>query len=126
MLFRALALAAACLLALPAAAQAPRNFPQNALRGALLFGEAPEVAVNDKPARLSPGTRIRDAGNLTVVPASLYGGRFLVNYTIDSLGQVKDVWILTPAEAANKPWPTTLQEQATWLFDPIAQVWAKP
>ena len=126
MLRRVLALAAACLLALPVAAQAQRSFPQNALRGAVVFGEAPEIALNGRPARLAPGTRIRDARNMTVVPSVVYGGKFLVHYTVDTYGLVKDVWILTPEEAARRPWPTTPEEAQAWGFDPIAQVWVKP
>ncbi|MGZ5130922.1 MAG: hypothetical protein ACXWCU_01090 [Caldimonas sp.] len=126
MLRRSLAFAAACLLALPVAAQVQRNFPQNALRGAVVFGEAPEISLNGRPARLAPGTRIRDASNMTVVPSAVYGGRFLVHYTIDPFGLVKDIWILTPEEAANKPWPSTPDEAAEWSFDPVAQVWTKP
>ena len=74
---------AACLLA-PAAAQVQRAFPQNALRGAIVVGVAPEIQVNGAPARLAPGARIRDANNMAVVPSGLTGGRFLVNYTVDT------------------------------------------
>ena len=126
MLRRALAFAAACLLALPAAAQVQRNFPQIALRGAIVFGVAPEIALNGRPARLAPGTRIRDVNNMMVVPSAVYGGLFLVHYTVDTYGLVKDVWILTADEAANKPWPTTPDEATAWSFDPRAQVWTKP
>ncbi len=126
MLRRALAFAAACLLAMPVAAQVQRNFPQNALRGAIAFGTAPDIALNGQPARLAPGTRIRDANNMAVVPAAIHGGRFLAHYTIDPFGLVKDIWILTVDEAANKPWPSTPDEAAAWSFDPIAQVWTKP
>ena len=126
MLRRALAFAAACLLALPAAAQVQRNFPQTALRGAVVFGVAPDIALNGRPARLAPGGRIRDANNMSVVPSAVHGGRFLVHYTVDLYGLVKDVWILTADEAANKPWPTTPDEAAQWSFDPAAQVWTKP
>jgi hypothetical protein len=49
-----------------------------------------------------------------------------VNYTVDTLGLVKDVWILTPGEMANRPWPTTTLEAQSWLFDPVAQRWVKP
>ncbi len=126
MLRRVLVLAAAYLLALPVAAQVQRSFPQNALRGAVVFGEAPDISLNGRAARLAPGTRIRDAGNMTVVPSAVYGGRFLVHYTVDTYGLVKDVWILTTQEAANKPWPTTPDEAAAWGFDPGAQVWVKP
>jgi hypothetical protein len=126
MLRRVLVLATACLLALPVAAQVQRSFPQTALRGAMVFGEAPEIALNGRPARLAPGTRIRDASNMTVVPSAVYGGRFLVHYTVDSYGLVKDVWILTVEEAANRPWPTTPDEAAAWIFDPAAQIWVRP
>ena len=102
-----------------------RNFPQAALRGAVVIGEAPEIALNGKPARLAPGARIRDANNMSVVPGSLLGGRFLVHYTVDTSGLVKDVWILRPDEAAGR-WPTTLDEAKKWNFDPAAQVWTRP
>jgi hypothetical protein len=126
MLRRALLLVAAFLLALPAAAQVQRNFPQNALRGAIVFGVAPEITVNDQTARLAPGARIHDLNNMTVVPGGLLGGRFLVNYTIDLSGLVKEVWVLRPEEAAVQPWPTTPEQAQAWIFDPIAQVWTKP
>ena len=121
-----LAFAAAFLLASTAAAQAQRNFPQNALRGAIVFGTAPEIALNGQPARLAPGSRVRDGNNMLVLPSTVHGGKFLVHYTVDTLGLVKDVWILTPDEAARKPWPTSPAEAQAWGFDPIAQVWVKP
>ena len=126
MLRRVLALSAACLLSLPVAAHTKRNFPQNALRGALVFGTAPEIAVNGQPARLAPGSRIRDGNNMMILPSAVHGGKFLVHYTIDTSGLVKDVWILTEAEAARRPWPTSPAEAQAWGFDPIAQVWVKP
>ncbi len=126
MLRRALLLVAASLLALPAAAQVQRAFPQTALRGAIVFGQAPDITLNGQPARLAPGARIRDTSNLTVVPGTLMGGRYLVNFTADLYGLVKDVWILTPEEAARQPWPTSLEDARAWTFDPGAQVWTKP
>ena len=116
---------AACLVA-PVAAQVQRAFPQNALRGAIVIGVAPDIQLNGRPARLAPGSRIRDANNMAIVPSGLTGGRYLVNYTIDTSGLVKDVWILRPEEAAVRPWPTTPAETAAWAFDPIGQVWVKP
>ena len=126
MLRLAIAFMAAVCLAAPASAQVQRNFPQNALRGAIVIGEAPEIALNGRPGRLSPGARIRDMNNMTVVPSAVIGGRYLVNYTIDLSGLVKDVWILRPEEAAVRPWPTTPEQAAAWSFDPAAQVWSKP
>ncbi len=126
MLRLAIVLAAAVCLIAPAAAQVQRVFPQNALRGAIVIGEAPEITLNGGAGRLSPGARIRDMNNMTVVPSAVIGGRYLVNYTIDLSGLVKDVWILRPEEAAVRPWPTTADEAAAWSFDPVAQVWSKP
>ena len=126
MLRLAIALAAAACLVAPAAAQVQRNFPQNALRGGIVFGEAPEIVLNGNVGRLSPGARIRDMNNMTLVPSAVIGGRYLVNYTIDLSGLVKDVWILRPEEAAVRPWPTTPDQAAAWIFDPAAQTWSKP
>lgn len=123
---RAIALAAFCLLALPAAAQLQRNFPENALRGAIVFGIAPGIALNGRETRLAPGARIRMPNNMLVLPGGLPGGQIVANYTLDLYGQVKDVWLLTAAEAANRPWPTTPDQAAAWGFDPVAQVWVKP
>ena len=121
-----IALTAAACLAAPAAAQVQRAFPQDALRGAIVIGVAPEIQLNDVPARLAPGARIRDANNMVAVPSGLIGGRYLVNYTVDTSGLVKEVWILRPEEAAVRPWPTTPAEARAWLFDPVGQVWIKP
>jgi hypothetical protein len=124
--FAALVALSAALTALPAAAQVQRTFPQNALRGALVVGEPPEITLNGRPARLAPGARIRNQANMLQMSGSLTGVRLLVHYTLDSVDLVKDVWILTPAEAAKKPWPTTPQQAQEWLFDPVAQVWSRP
>jgi len=124
--FAALVVLSTALVALPAAAQVQRTFPQNALRGALVVGAPPEITLNGKPARLAPGARIRNQANMLEMSGSLTGARLLVHYTLDSFELVKDVWILTPAEAAKKPWPTTPQQAQEWLFDPVAQAWSRP
>ena len=102
-----------------------RNFPEKALRGAVVFGTAPEIQLNGRPARLAPGSRIRDANNMSIVPGGLVGNRFLVNYTTDLYGLVKDVWILTPSEASRRPWPTSREEADKLIFDPAGQAWSK-
>jgi hypothetical protein len=119
------AVAAACLIA-PAAAQQQRNFPQNALRGSLVIGNPPEIVLNGQPSRLAPGARIRSQQNMLEMSGKLVGMKLLVNYTLDIGGAVKEVWILTPAEAAIKPWPTTTAQAQAWQFDPAAQRWTKP
>lgn len=117
---------AAITLVAPAAAQVQRNFPAHALRGTLVVGAPPEATLNGQAARLAPGARIRSQDNLLVLSATLSGANLLVHYTLDPLGLVKDVWILSADEAAKRPWPTTPEEAQSWVFDPIAQIWAKP
>ena len=114
------------IAASPVAAQVQRTFPQNALRGALVIGDPPEVTLNGKAARLAPGSRIRSATNMLEMSGALVGARLLVHYTLDTSGLVKDVWILTPDEAARKPWPTTPRQAEEWVFDPVAQTWSRP
>jgi len=118
------AAATACLVA-PAAAQ-QRNFPPNALRGALVIATPSEATLNGRPARLAPGLRIRGQDNMLAMSGALIGAHLLVHYTTDIYGLVDNVWILTPQEAARKPWPASAQEAQTWRFDPVAQAWSKP
>lgn len=112
--------------AAPVTAQVPRNFPADALRGTLVVTAPPDVALNGSAARLAPGARIRGANNTLAMSGSLIGQRMLVNYTFDIQGQLKDVWILTPVEAAKRPWPTTPQQAAQWQFDAATQTWTQP
>ena len=125
MIRTATALLATACIAVTAQAQTQRTFPQNALRGSLVIGIAPDIVLNGDRGRLAPGSRIRDANNMVVVPSALTGGPYLVHYTLDTGGLVKDVWILRPDEAAVQPWPRTREEAATWRFDPVGQVWSK-
>ncbi|WP_374675963.1 hypothetical protein [Ideonella sp.] len=130
--FLAAGLATAATLAIwavaPGAIAQPlvRRFPRHALRGELVFGAFPEVLLNGQPARLAPGARVHDAANRIAMPGAVAGGRFLVHYTVNSMGLLQDVWILRPDEAARQPWPRTPTEAATWFFDELAQVWIKP
>ena len=117
--------ASLCIAIAPASAQVQRNFPADALRGALVVENAPEVTLNGAPARLAPGARIRGQSNMLVLSGSIAGQRLLVHYTFDMQGHVKDVWILTPEEAAKRPWPSTPQEAASWSFDLAAQTWTR-
>ncbi len=115
-----------CTASFAAAAQAPRNFPATALRGELVVTAPPEVLLNKKPARLAPGSRMRGMDNMLILSGAALNQRLLVNYTLDLHGNVMDVWVLTPGEAARKPWPGTPQEAATWSFNADQQTWTKP
>ena len=111
----------------PASAQMLRVFPPNTLRGAMVFGDYPTVLLNGRGTQLSPGSRLRGADNMQVMAPTIAGAKLLVHYTIDpGTDRVKDVWILTPDEAAIKPWPRTLEEARTWSYDPTARAWTKP
>ena len=107
------------------AAQTSRPFPANALRGALVVVQPPDVELNGQAARLAPGSRIRGADNMVQMSGTLVGARLLVHYTLDPIGLVQDVWILTPDEAARRPWPSKPAEAQAWLFNPAAQAWTK-
>jgi len=113
-------------LAASAGAQS-RTFPQNTLRGALVFNADRQLTLNGRATSLVPGSRVRNQQNMVVLPDTLVGAKWLVNYTLDMGGaQVRDVWILTPDEAAVRPWPTTLDEAQTWAFDAATMTWTKP
>lgn len=114
------------LIAGGVSAQSMRKFPPTALRGTFEVVQAPDVALNGKAARLAAGARIFGHDNMLKLSASLTGQKFLVHYTVDPQGLLKDVWILTADEAAKKPWPTAATEAQGWVFDPVAQVWSKP
>lgn len=77
-----------------------RPFPPNAMRGILTVTQPPEVLMNGKPDRLSPGARIRGTNNMLVMSGALMGQAMLVNYTRESNGYIHDVWVLTDAEAS--------------------------
>ena len=103
----------------------PRTFPESALRGKLVVTLPPEVSLNGKPDRLSPGARIHDTSNLLVMSGGLINRELVVNYVRDGHGLIHEVWILTPQELSKEPWPATLEQSKRWLFNPAAQAWEK-
>lgn len=121
-------LAAATLLAaLPAQSQAlMRRFPRNALRGEITFGAFPEILLNGRAASLAPGARVKDMGNAMPMPGALVGNKYVVNFTVNGMGLVQDVWILRPDEIRMQPWPRTPVEAQTWAFNEGEQTWTKP
>lgn len=85
----------------PAAAQGiVREAPKDVLLGKLAVLNPPEITMDGKPDRLSPGARIRDLNNLQVLSASLSGQTVPVVYRRDSLGLVHEAWILSADEYA--------------------------
>ena len=106
-------------------AQLRRNFPADSLRGKLAIEQPPLAMLNGEQARLAPGARIRGQNNMLATTGAFAGQAFVVNYTIDMQGQIKEVWVLTDEEIA-RLWPATREQAASWRFDPGTQTWAKP
>jgi hypothetical protein len=91
------------LVTTPLAAQViQRQFPTAALRGTLQVTNPPDILINNKSARLSPGARIRGTSNTLVMSASLVGQNLPINYVRDGQGLVHEVWLLTETEAREK------------------------
>ena len=87
------------MLASAAAHAQLRTIPQEAKRGEMRHLRDMVVAIDGVPQRLSPAAQIRDAANRIVVPTALPAGA-QVRYLLDREGLVRQVWILTPLEAA--------------------------
>jgi hypothetical protein len=89
-----------CAVLLPATATAQlRPIPDLAKRGHIVQIEGPIVEIDGERMRLSPGAQIRNQNNMIIMPVSVPPGT-LVKYTLDGLGQIHRVWVLTPKEAA--------------------------
>jgi len=88
---------------LPSSAQSiVREFPRTALRGTLEVIAPPEVMLDGKTERLSPGSHIHSPQNMLMMSGSLVGQKWVVNFTRESTGLVREVWLLTPEEVALK------------------------
>lgn len=80
----------------------PRAFPDTALRGKMTVTQPPDISLDGQPARLSPGSRIRNVNNTLALSGTLVGQELTVNYTRDGYGLVHEVWILSPNEISQK------------------------
>jgi hypothetical protein len=76
-----------------------RAIPLDAKRGTIQHVQEMMVAIDGVQTRLAPGAQIRDASNRLVLPVALPGA-VPVKYLLDAEGMVRQVWILTPQEAA--------------------------
>jgi len=101
--FMLLTMVAGSMLAMQANA---RPFPANVKRGVLKCAAAPQIVIDDKLMQATPATRIYNDANLIVMPAYLGSASKVVNYTLNTVGQVERIWILTDAEAST-PLPKT-------------------
>ena len=78
----------------------PRNFPANALRGVFTATMYPQVVINGQTRQLAPGAKIYSQQNTILMHTNLTSSAVVVNYTVDNMGFVNRVWILTNEEAA--------------------------
>ncbi len=95
---RALALAALLLVCASAAAQM-RSIPGDAKRAEIRHVQDMIVDLGGARVRLAPGALIYDAENRMIVPTAIPEGA-LARYLLNAQGQVRRVWLLSPAEAA--------------------------
>ena len=91
------------LQSLPPDAQRIPPISAKAQYGVLRVVAPPDVLLNGKTARLSPGSRIRGTNNLMIMSGSLVSQDLKVRYTLEPLGLVHEVWILTAREIAATP-----------------------
>lgn len=94
-----------------------RKFPANALRGKLRVVQTPEILIDGKPERLSPGSRIRDVQQRLVMSASITNLEFIVNFTRNTLGEIQEVWLLNELEAKQKIKTNTPSTNFTFASD---------
>ena len=91
----------ALVLPRPASAQHIQRYaPKDVVPGQLVVTAPPEITLDGKPDRLSPGSRIRDLNNLIVLSGAMAGQTLPVVYRRDTAGLVHEVWILTADEYA--------------------------
>jgi hypothetical protein len=78
-----------------------RTLPRDAERGEVRHVQGMTIAIDGNERRLAPGAQIRDASNLVIVPSAIPAGS-LAKYVTDAEGMVRQVWLLTPQEAAQR------------------------
>lgn len=89
--------------AVTAATAGTRNFPPDARRGKLVIGTMPEVKLDGKAMRTTPGFRLFSTEGRLIMAHTVAGQNLLVNYVIEPSTQwLHTAWVLTPEEAALK------------------------
>jgi len=76
-----------------------RNLPADAERGEIRHLQGMTISIDGNERQLAPGAQIRSAANLIIVPSAIPPDS-PAKYTLDANGMVRQVWILTPQEAA--------------------------
>ena len=83
----------------PALAQGiQRSAPKDVVLARMVVTAPPEITLDGKPDRLSPGSRIRDLNNMQVLSGGLVGKTLPIVYRRDAAGLVHEVWVLSADE----------------------------
>ena len=77
-----------------------RVLPTDVQRGQLMITQAPEVRLDGRTDRLSPGARIRNSSNMLLLSGEVSGRPLPVIYRRDMHGLIHEVWVLSPEEVA--------------------------
>ena len=75
-----------------------REAPKDVILGVMQVTAPPEVILDGKIDRLSPGSRIRDLNNMLLLSGGIAGKTLPVVYRRDAAGLVHEVWVLTDEE----------------------------
>ena len=76
-----------------------RTIPEDAKRGVMRHVQETVIEIDGKRRLLSAGAQIRSESNRILVPAAVPPDS-VVKYRLDQEGMVRQVWLLTPEEAA--------------------------
>jgi hypothetical protein len=76
-----------------------RQAPSDVKFGHITVTHPPEIKLDGKPDRLSPGARIRNTNHMLLLSGSVAGKTLPVLYRRDAVGLVHEVWVLTADEA---------------------------
>jgi len=76
-----------------------RTIPEDAKRGTMRHVQEMVVEIDGTQQLLAAGAQIRNEDNRIVVPSAVPPGT-PVKYRLDGEGRVRQVWFLTPQEAA--------------------------
>ena len=77
----------------------PVPLPGDAHYGELKAFQHPQARIGDKVLRLAPGAKLYNTQNLIIMPVSM-PQQASVLYRQDTSGDIIELWLLTPAEAA--------------------------
>jgi hypothetical protein len=96
-----------------------RTAPKDVVLGQLTVIAPPQITLDGKPDRLSPGARIRDLNNMMVLSGGIVGKTLPVVYRRDAAGLVHEVWILTADEYSKLGGANTGDPEGHKRFDEL-------